>query len=201
MAPPLATHSQLERFTGVAPLFPLPSVALFPHSVRPLHVFEERYRILTEHALQSQRLMAMAVLQPGWECGYERNDLPLDPVVCLAQVEIDHRLPRGPGPAVARVRVRAREDAAQAAPAPRLLHEQHDVATQHPHVVGDATAKLDAWLDDMKRSATHPTDPMQTVLDEGGPYHTRNQLPAYLKRLRATDRARWADVLAAKLPG
>jgi arylsulfatase A-like enzyme len=79
-------------------------------------------------------------------------------------------------------------------------HEQRDVAPQHPQVVRDAMAKLGAWLDDMKRTATHPIDPMQTVLSEGGPYHTRNQLPAYLKRLRSTGRTKWADVLAAKHP-
>jgi arylsulfatase A-like enzyme len=77
-------------------------------------------------------------------------------------------------------------------------HEQRDLAADHPHVVRDALAKLDAWQEQMMGTATNPTDPMQTVLKEGGPYHCRNQLPAYLKRLRATDRARWADILEAK---
>jgi Lon protease-like protein len=39
--------------------------------------------------------MAMAVLNPGWETRYERNDLPLHPVVCLSQIEVDQRLPDG----------------------------------------------------------------------------------------------------------
>jgi Lon protease-like protein len=95
MSKPLAMGTALERFTGVAPIFPLPSVALLPHVVQPLHVFEERYRILTADALQGPRLMAMAVLRPGWEACYERNDLPLHPVVCLSQIEVDHRLPDG----------------------------------------------------------------------------------------------------------
>jgi hypothetical protein len=77
-------------------------------------------------------------------------------------------------------------------------HEQHDVASKHAQVVRDATAKLDAWLDEVRRTATHESDPMQIVLDEGGPYHTRHQLPAYLKRLRSTGRTQWADVLEAK---
>ena len=79
-------------------------------------------------------------------------------------------------------------------------HEQRDVAPQYPQVVRDAMAKLDAWLDYMKGTATHSADPMQTVLSEGGPYHTRNQLPAYVKRLRQTGRSKWADLLAAKHP-
>jgi Lon protease-like protein len=95
MSKPLATGTGLDRFTGVAPIFPLPSVALLPHVVQPLHVFEERYRILTADALAGPRLMALAVLQPGWETRYERNDLPLHPVVCLSQIEVDQRLPDG----------------------------------------------------------------------------------------------------------
>lgn len=95
MAAPLATGTGLDCFHGTAPLFPLPNVALLPQVVQPLHVFEERYRSLTAAALQGPRLIGMAVLQPGWEAHYERNDLPLHPVVCLAQIEADQRLPDG----------------------------------------------------------------------------------------------------------
>ena len=38
---------------------------------------------------------------------------------------------------------------------------------------------------------------MKIVLDEGGPLHSRGQLPAYLTRLRATGREHWADHLEA----
>jgi hypothetical protein len=41
---------------------------------------------------------------------------------------------------------------------------------------------------------------MMTVLREGGPHHTRGQLPAYLARLRATGRAHHAESLAARHP-
>jgi len=95
MSKPLATGTGLDRFTGIAPIFPLPGVALLPQVVQPLHVFEERYRILTADALQGPRLMAMAVLRPGWESRYESNDLPLHPIVCLSQIEVDQRLPDG----------------------------------------------------------------------------------------------------------
>jgi arylsulfatase A-like enzyme len=79
-------------------------------------------------------------------------------------------------------------------------HEQHDLAPSRPDLVNEGLAKLDQWLGDMMRTATHPQDPMWTVIAEGGPLHTRGQLPAYLERLRATDRGRWADVLAAHHP-
>ena len=108
MAPPLATNTQLDHFTGTAPMFPLPSAAFFPQVVQPLHVFEERYRILTAHALQTERLIAMSVLQPGWEARYSRNDLPVEPVVCLAQIDVDQRLPDGRYVLLMRGLIRAR---------------------------------------------------------------------------------------------
>ena len=38
-------------------------------------------------------------------------------------------------------------------------------------------------------------DPLDTVRAAGGPLHTRGHRPAYVERLRATGRSRWADVL------
>ena len=38
------------------------------------------------------------------------------------------------------------------------------------------------------------------MMGEGGPLHTRRQLPKYLERLRATGRGEWADRLAAMHP-
>ncbi len=75
-------------------------------------------------------------------------------------------------------------------------HEQHDLAAKRPEVLAKAMTMLDTWLGDMMRTATHPIDPMWTVLQEGGPLHTRGNLPKYLERLRATNREKWADVLA-----
>lgn len=85
----------LETFSGTAPLFPLPNVALFPHVVQPLHVFEPRYRALAADALSGERLIAMAVLQPGWEPRYEANDLSIHPVVCLGRITLDQPLSDG----------------------------------------------------------------------------------------------------------
>ena len=79
-------------------------------------------------------------------------------------------------------------------------HEQHDLAAAHPEVVQRACAHLDDWLGSMMRSASTPTDPMWTVLHEGGPLHTRGHLPEYLERLRASGRADCAERLAAKHP-
>ncbi len=79
-------------------------------------------------------------------------------------------------------------------------HEQHNLADEQPGLVHEALARLDDWHAEMMRTATHPVDPMMTVLREGGPFHTRGKLPAYLKRLEATGRGHWAEWLRRKHP-
>jgi hypothetical protein len=49
-------------------------------------------------------------------------------------------------------------------------------------------------------TSQHGVDPMMTVLREGGPFHTRGQLPGYLARLRATGRAHHAERLTQRHP-
>jgi Lon protease-like protein len=52
------------------PIFPLPDVVLFPHTLLPLHIFEPRYREMVRDCLAGDRRLAMALLQPGWENDY-----------------------------------------------------------------------------------------------------------------------------------
>jgi Lon protease-like protein len=76
------------------PVFPLPNVVLFPHVVVPLHVFEQRYRTMVRDALAGDRMIALALLKPGWEREYhgspEFHDLG-----CLARFEAVEWLPDG----------------------------------------------------------------------------------------------------------
>ena len=80
-------------------------------------------------------------------------------------------------------------------------HEQHDLSLERPDLVAHALRLLEEWHTDAMRTATHGQDPMWTVINEGGPFHTRGKLPAYLERLRATGRADQADELARAHPG
>lgn len=84
----------LAKFGGVARLFPLPNLVLFPQVMQPLHIFEQRYRQMTAHALASDRLLALALLQPGWEADYEGRP-PIHPVVCLGRIVADQLLDDG----------------------------------------------------------------------------------------------------------
>src|SRR5437867_1357889 len=52
------------------PVFPLPGVVLFPHAILPLHIFELRYRTMVREALSGERMIAVALLKPGWERDY-----------------------------------------------------------------------------------------------------------------------------------
>lgn len=94
MAPPDDFAFSPEEFSGTVRLFPLPNLVLFPHVLQPLHIFEPRYRELLEEALASDRLIAMAVLAPGWEADYEGRP-PLHPIACLGRVVVQHRLESG----------------------------------------------------------------------------------------------------------
>ena len=74
------------------PIFPLPNVVLFPHTSIPLHIFELRYRTMIREALSTQRLLALALLKPGWEDEY-RGSPEFHPVGCLARIDAVEWLP------------------------------------------------------------------------------------------------------------
>src|SRR4051794_9101988 len=76
------------------PLFPLPNVVLFPRAVLPLHIFEQRYRAMTADALEGHRLVAMALLRPGWEKSYYGRPA-IEPVVCVGTILTHERLDDG----------------------------------------------------------------------------------------------------------
>jgi Lon protease-like protein len=77
-----------KGFSGVVPVFPLPNVILFPGMFLPLHIFEPRYREMTADALRGERLIAMALLKPGWEDQYESRP-PVHPVMGMGKI-VEH---------------------------------------------------------------------------------------------------------------
>jgi len=79
-------------------------------------------------------------------------------------------------------------------------HEQHNLCLQSMEIGNLAMSLLEEWTGEMMRTATHGQDPMWTVMNAGGAFHTRGRLPQYLERLRETGREGWADRLAAKHP-
>ncbi len=83
-----------DTFSGVARLFPLPNLVMYPHVMQPLHIYESRYREMLEDALATDRLIAMSLLEPGWETDYESRP-PVAPYACLGKIVTHHKLDDG----------------------------------------------------------------------------------------------------------
>src|SRR5688500_19036057 len=79
-----------SSYTGPVALFPLPTLVLFPHTIVPLHIFEPRYRAMVGDALLGDRLIAMALLKPGWGKDYEGAP-PVHEVVGVGRILRDER--------------------------------------------------------------------------------------------------------------
>ena len=105
---PIAPHAARgpERlpadFSGRAPLFPLPGCVFFPHTLLPLHIFEDRYRSMTREALgfegTGERLIAMARLREGVDTELTNGDPdrpPIHDTVCVGKIVAEQELPDG----------------------------------------------------------------------------------------------------------
>lgn len=89
---PLAFES--GQFQGLARVFPLPGLVMFPHVMQALHIFEPRYKALLEDALASDRLITMATYAqvPG---EVDPTRPPLEPIACLCRVATHQRTADG----------------------------------------------------------------------------------------------------------
>ncbi|MGE0042863.1 MAG: LON peptidase substrate-binding domain-containing protein [Vicinamibacterales bacterium] len=76
------------------PIFPLPSVVLFPNVFLPLHVFEPRYRQMVADALAGDRMIGIVLLQEGFEEDYEGRP-PVFDVGCAGLITHVERVPGG----------------------------------------------------------------------------------------------------------
>lgn len=87
-------QAALAGFQGEVRLFPLPNLVLFPHVVQGLHIFEPRYRQLFMDAVAGDHLIALVMLQPGWEDEYDATP-EIEPVACLGRIGWHEKLPDG----------------------------------------------------------------------------------------------------------
>lgn len=86
MSPEPPTAAELAAL----PLFPLPNAVLFPGAELPLHIFEPRYRAMTERALAGSRLILLGRLRPGYEPHYHERP-PVFEVAGLGRIMRDVR--------------------------------------------------------------------------------------------------------------
>lgn len=78
----------------IVPIFPLPNTVLFPQTVMPLHVFEERYRTMTREAISGDGRIAIVLLRDGWEQDYYSSPAVHD-VACVGSIENYEELEEG----------------------------------------------------------------------------------------------------------
>jgi len=83
-----------EQFSGLARIFPLPNLVMFPHVMQALHIFEPRYRAMFEEAIDDDRLVALSVLAGGWEHDYEGRP-PLRSTACLCRIATHQKTDEG----------------------------------------------------------------------------------------------------------
>ncbi|MBC8377267.1 MAG: LON peptidase substrate-binding domain-containing protein [FCB group bacterium] len=77
-----------------APIFPLPTVNLFPETTASYHIFEPRYVEMIESVLEGGGLLAMGVLKPGYEEDYYGTP-EIFPVGCLGKIQSYEKLENG----------------------------------------------------------------------------------------------------------
>ena len=82
-----------RRALPALPIFPLPGAVLLPHALVPLHIFEPRYRKMTQDCAAGLRVLALANI-PDERAAAERPPrvLPAIGIGVLARVD---RLPDG----------------------------------------------------------------------------------------------------------
>jgi Lon protease-like protein len=93
-AAPVAPPQAAADLPAAIPLFPLPDVVLFPDVALPLRIFEPRYRAMVADALKGDRVIGMALLQPGHEAEYDGRP-PIFPVGCAGVITEVEQLANG----------------------------------------------------------------------------------------------------------
>lgn len=84
-------------------------------------------------------------------------------------------------------------------------HEQHNQAAEFPKLCREGAARLLDWHDEVMQSGTADTDPLWTVMREGGPFHAntrcmREVLQGYFHHLRATGRGWGVEAIKERYP-
>ncbi|WLT33498.1 LON peptidase substrate-binding domain-containing protein [Geothrix sp. PMB-07] len=71
---------------AILPLFPLPSVVLFPQTFLPVYIFEPRYQEMTVEVLNSHHHLILTLMRQTPEPGTLGETAPIFDVGCLAEV-------------------------------------------------------------------------------------------------------------------
>jgi Lon protease-like protein len=151
----------------IVPIFPLPEVTFFPHTLLPLHVFEARYRLLVIDALERDRRLAVVKLQPGYEAGYAGKPA-VHPVAGLGEIVSCERLANGRYNILLRGECRLQIE--QELPSDtlyRLIRARRLVDTEPTGDVAAALARIRAACRSLLTALARPADLLDTALADG----------------------------------
>lgn len=153
----------------VLPIFPLPEVTFFPHTLLPLHVFEARYRAMVMDALARDRRLCVVKLRPGYEATYAGKP-PVHAVAGAGEIVNWERLANGRYNVLVKGEWRVRIE--RELPSDTLYRlvvaeRLEDVAPAAD--VAASLARIRAACGKLLRALDRPADLLDTALAEGQP--------------------------------
>jgi choline-sulfatase len=80
-------------------------------------------------------------------------------------------------------------------------HERRNLADERPDICAQGAKIILDWNESVMKTSRYETDPMWTVMREGGPEHARGELRRYMERLRGTPREYGIAELEKMYPG
>lgn len=153
----------------VVPIFPLPDVTFFPHTLLPLHVFEARYRAMVIDALERDRRLVVVKLQPGYEAAYAGKPA-VHPVAGLGEIVSCERLATGRYNILLRGESRVRLEAEVPSDTLyRLVRARRLVDAESTDDMGPALTRIRAACKTLLNALGRPADLLDTALAEGQP--------------------------------
>jgi Lon protease-like protein len=158
------------------PIFPLPDVTFFPHTLLPLHVFEARYRAMVMDALERDRRLAIVRLRPGYEATYAGKP-PVHAVAGVGEIVSFERLATGRYNILVRGDARVRiESEVPSDTLYRLVRARRLDDVEPSHLAGpagravqEALARIRASCSTLLTALDRPANLLDTAVAEGQP--------------------------------
>src|SRR6476646_10097871 len=157
------------------PLFPLHTV-LCPGIVLPLHIFEDRYRALTRHCLDTGEPFGVVLIREGAEVGANQRTLALAGVGALVEIREAGRYPDGRYDLLAAATGRFAIDAVDQAREPYLvadvtpLEDEVGDEARAERLSASAIRRFVRYLELMRARDGEPTEALdiRVEVDAGG---------------------------------
>ena len=155
--------------TLILPIFPLPDVTFFPHTLLPLHVFEARYRALVMDALARDRRLAVVKLRPGYEATYAGKPA-VHPVAGAGEIVSWERLATGRYNILLKGECRVRIDRERPTDTLyRVVAAQQLTDVPPAGDVGPLLGRIRGACGRLLRALDRPADLLDTALADGQP--------------------------------